>query len=116
MSWVAGAERFYAPKDASCRFRSPSGGLVLHRVDPDLPVDLVTFEVVSHRLWQICDEMGATLRKVSGSPVATEAADFATMIADESGAGVYMGPYVLNHAVVLEDIISWTLIHRVENP
>ena len=38
------------------------------------------------------------------------------MIADEGGAGVYMGPYVLNHAVVLEDIIAWTLAHRAENP
>ena len=116
MSWVAGAERFYSPGDGSRRFRPSPGGLALHGVDPDLPVDLVTFEVVSHRLWQICDEMGATLRRVSGSPVATEAADFATMIADESGAGVYMGPYVLNHAVVLEDIIAWTLIHRADNP
>ena len=38
------------------------------------------------------------------------------MIADENGAGVCMGPYVLNHAVVLEDIIAWTLIHRADNP
>ena len=116
MSWVAGAERFYAPEEGSRQLRPSPSGLALHRVDPELPVDLITFEVVSHRLWQICDEMGATLRKVSGSPVATEAADFATMIADENGAGVYMGPYVLNHAVVLEDIISWTLIHRADNP
>ena len=50
MSWVAGAERFYSPEDDSRRFR-PSPALALHRVDPDLPVDLVTFEVVSHRLW-----------------------------------------------------------------
>ena len=115
MSWVAGAERFYSPEDGSRRIQ-PSPKLSLHAADPDFPVDLVTFEVVSHRLWQICDEMGATLRRVSGSPVATEAADFATMIADETGAGVYMGPYVLNHAVVLEDIIAWTMNHRADNP
>ena len=115
MSWVVGAERFYSPEDGSPRFRKPPG-LALHTTQGSPSVDLVTFEVVSHRMWQICDEMGATLRKVSGSPVATEAADFATMIADESGAGVYMGPYVLNHAVVLEDIIAWTLNHRAENP
>ena len=115
MSWVAGAERFYSPEDGSRRIRH-SPKLALHAADPDLPVDLVTFEVVTHRLWQICDEMGATLRRVSGSPVATEAADFATMIADETGAGVYMGPYVLNHAVVLEDIIAWTMNHRADNP
>ena len=89
MSWVAGAERFYAPEEGSRKLCASPSGLALHRVDPELPVDLITFEVVSHRLWQICDEMGATLRKVSGSPVATEAADFATMIADEHGAGVY---------------------------
>ena len=115
MSWVAGAERFYSSA-GGFRRSGPSPGLRLHGVESRLSVDLVTFEVVSHRLWQICDEMGATLRKVSGSPVATEAADFATMIADENGAGVYMGPYVLNHAVVLEDIIAWTLNHRTDNP
>jgi N-methylhydantoinase B len=115
MSWVVGAERFYSPADGNRQVQH-SPALPLHQVEPDFAVDLVTFEVVSHRLWQICDEMGATLRKVSGSPVATEASDFATMIADETGAGVYMGPYVLNHAVVLEDIIGWTINHRVDNP
>ncbi len=115
MSWVEGAERFYSPADGNRQARV-STTPPLHEVATDFAVDLVTFEVVSNRMWQICDEMGTTLRKVSGSPVATEAADFATMIADETGAGVYMGPYVLNHAVVLEDIIGWTLNHRAENP
>ena len=46
-------------------------------------VDFVTDEVLSHRLWHICDEAGVTIRHVSGSPAATEANDFMTVIANE---------------------------------
>ncbi len=115
MSWVTGAERFYGSVEGDREFES-LGHVTLHTGREDLSVDLISYEVIRHRLWQICDEMGATLRRVSGSPVATEASDFATMIADEKGAGVFMGPFVLNHAVVLEDIIRWTLQNRALNP
>ena len=38
------------------------------------------------------------------------------MFADESGATVFMGPFCLNHAVVLEDIVRWTIENRAGNP
>lgn len=39
-------------------------------------VDPITFEIIRHKLWQITDEMGLTLKRVSGSPTTTEAHDF----------------------------------------
>ena len=47
--------------------------------------DPVTFEVLRHRLWQINDEQGKTIIRVSGSPVATEGNDFNVAIADAAG-------------------------------
>ena len=35
--------------------------------------DLITFEVVRHRLWQINDEQGRSIINVSGSPVPVHA-------------------------------------------
>src|ERR671917_1885695 len=56
--------------------------------------DPITFEVLRHRLWQINDEQGRTIINVSGSPVAYEANDMNTVIADPSGATVFVGPYM----------------------
>lgn len=39
-------------------------------------LDPVTFEIVSHRLWQVTEDMASTIKNVSGSPVATETDDF----------------------------------------
>ena len=44
--------------------------------DPAHEVDPITLEVVGHKLWQINDEQGQALKKISGSPVATDANDF----------------------------------------
>ena len=44
--------------------------------------DLITFEVVRHRLWQINDEQGRSIINVSGSPVASETNDFNVALAD----------------------------------
>jgi len=59
--------------------------------------DLVTFEVVRHRLWQINDEQGRSIINVSGSPVASETNDFNVAIADADGNLICIGPYVLFH-------------------
>ncbi|HZU04617.1 MAG TPA: hydantoinase B/oxoprolinase family protein [Chloroflexota bacterium] len=47
-----------------------------------------------YTLWQINDEQGRTIINVSGSPVAYEANDMNTVIADPSGATVFVGPYM----------------------
>jgi N-methylhydantoinase B len=63
--------------------------------------DLVTFEVLRHRLWQINVEYAQTLHLVSGSPVASEGSDFNTTIADAEGNLIGVGPYVQVHLSAL---------------
>ena len=48
---------------------SIKGGLKLHR-DYDEHIDPVTYEVIRHSLWNINLEHGATIQRISGSPVA----------------------------------------------
>lgn len=59
--------------------------------------DLITFEVVRHRLWQINDEQGRSIINVSGSPVASETNDFNVALSDAEGNLICIGPYVLFH-------------------
>src|SRR4030043_902604 len=59
--------------------------------------DLITFEVLRHRLWQINDEQGRSIINVSGSPVASEVNDFNVGLADAQGTLVCLGPYNLFH-------------------
>ena len=115
MSWVAGADRYYAEL-TPVRELKISPCLKLHALEEPVQVDFVTDEVLSHRLWHICDEAGVTIRHVSGSPVATEANDFMTVIADENGDVVFMTPYLLYQATVFEPMIKWTLQNRSESP
>lgn len=69
-------------------------------------VDPVTFEILKHRLWQINDEQGTTLKRVSGSPVASEVQDFNVGIADPSGRLVVTGMHLLAHVTGLSEVIS----------
>ena len=39
-------------------------------------IDPITFEVIRHKLQAITEEQAITLKRVSGSPVVTEATDF----------------------------------------
>ncbi len=59
--------------------------------------DLITFEVLRHRLWQINDEQGRSIINVSGSPVASEVNDFNVGLADAQGNLICLGPYNLFH-------------------
>ncbi len=115
MSWVAGAERYYGELTPSDELKiAPK--LHLHRPETLPDVDFITEEVLSHRLWHICDEAGLTIRHISGSPVATEANDFMTVIADENGDVAFMTPYLLYQGTVFEPMIKWTLQNRSESP
>lgn len=69
-------------------------------------VDPVTFEVVKHRLWQINDEQGTTIRQISSSPIVTEANDFNVGLFTGDGELVSAGPYVLLHLTSMDDMIS----------
>jgi N-methylhydantoinase B len=114
MSWVANAERFNSRNKPAAELLIRK--VQLHRIPAGAEVDPITYEVLSHKLWQITDEIGTTIRKVSGSPIATEANDFVGVVTDEYGDVVYMGPYIIFHAGVMDLMIKWTLENRCENP
>ncbi|MBI4331172.1 MAG: hydantoinase B/oxoprolinase family protein [Chloroflexi bacterium] len=79
-------------------------------------IDPIAFEILRHRLFAINDEAAATLRAVSGSPVANEAYDFNTGITNAKGEVVATGIYVGVHAITLEAIIKGILDNYAENP
>ncbi|MBI4445832.1 MAG: hydantoinase B/oxoprolinase family protein [Acidobacteria bacterium] len=81
----------------------------LEPVSSKTKIDPVTLEVLSHRLWQINDEMGITLTKVSGSPVCTESKDFNTGLFLPDGSLVIVGAYVTHFVATLPFIIRSTL-------
>lgn len=90
--------------------------LKLFDYDPEHEVDPITLEVVAHKLWQINDEQGQALKKISGSPVATDANDFNVVLCDELGDIINIGPYYLPHAANVDFMVKWTVEHRSDNP
>ena len=89
--------------------------LALHR-DWDRDVDPVTYEVVRHNLWQINEEHGATIQRLSGSPVAMYALDLNPSILTEDAEFVYFGPYMQYMSGVTDTQVKWTLEYRSDNP
>lgn len=69
-------------------------------------IDPITYEVVKHRLWQINDEQGTTIRTVSSSPIVTEVNDFNVGLFTAEGQLVSAGPYVLFHITTMDEMIS----------
>jgi N-methylhydantoinase B len=112
---IPGSERFYSegrrPEPSQI---SPK--LKLFPYDRDHEVDPITLEVVAHKLWQINDEQGQALKKISGSPVATDANDFNVVLCDELGDIVNIGPYYLPHAANVDFMVKWTVVNRSDNP
>lgn len=79
-------------------------------------VDPLTYEVIRHRLWSVTDEMGEALKRMSGSPIVTDANDFDFAISDELGQEVQVGLYNTMLVGAVDLAIYWTLRHRAENP
>jgi N-methylhydantoinase B len=92
---------------------SPS--LELHR-DAEVDLDPVTFEVVRHNLWNINEEHGATIQRISGSPVAIYALDLNPSILTEDAEFVYFGPYMQYMSGVADTQVKWILENRADNP
>jgi N-methylhydantoinase B len=57
-------------------------------------IDPITYEVIRHALWHVNEEHGATIQRLSGSPVAMYALDLNPSILTEDGEFVYFGPYM----------------------
>jgi N-methylhydantoinase B len=114
MALIPGHERYSAVTELDKS--AVADDVTLHTVPDGFEVDKVTFEVLRHRLGQINDEQGTTLKQVSGSPIVTDAYDFNVTIADEVGETISFGPYVMFHASVTDLIIKWILEERSANP
>ncbi|WP_291048965.1 hydantoinase B/oxoprolinase family protein [Herbiconiux sp.] len=79
-------------------------------------VDALTYEVVRHRLWSVTEEMGEALKRMSGSPIVTDANDFDFAIGDEFGQEVQVGLYNTMLVGAVDLAVYWTLQHRATNP
>ncbi len=89
--------------------------LTLHR-DWETDLDPVTYEVIRHNLWNINEEHGATIQRISGSPVAIYALDLNPSILTEDAEFVYFGPYMQYMSGVTDTQVKWILEHRSDNP
>jgi N-methylhydantoinase B len=89
--------------------------LKLHRKAKRV-IDPVTFEVVRHALWNVNQEHGATIQRLSGSPVAMYALDLNPSILTEDAEFVYFGPYMQYMSGVTDTQVKWTLEYRSDNP
>ncbi len=79
-------------------------------------LDPVTFEVVRHGMWNINEEHGGTIQRISGSPIAMYALDLNPTIMTEDAEFVYVGPYMQYMSGVADTQVKWTLENRSENP
>jgi N-methylhydantoinase B len=79
-------------------------------------IDPITYEVVRHSLWHVNEEHGATIQRISGSPVAMYALDLNPSILTEDGEFVYFGPYMQYMSGVTDTQVKWILEYRSENP
>ena len=79
-------------------------------------IDPITYEVVRHSLWHVNEEHGATIQRLSGSPVAMYALDLNPSILAEDGEFVYFGPYMQYMSGVTDTQVKWILEFRSDNP
>lgn len=116
---IPGSEIFNSrPRDPEDLMARISPRLELHTVAQEQveAIDPLTYEVIRHRLWAITEEMGETLKRMSGSHAVTEANDFDFTICDELGAEVQVGLYNTGLVGSMDLAIYWTLEHRGDNP
>jgi len=116
---IPGSELFSSrPVDPDELARSLPTALPVHSVTQEQVdgLDPLTYEVVRHRLWSVTDEMGEALKRMSGSPIVTDANDFDFAISDELGQEVQVGLYNTMLVGAVDLAIYWTLRHRAVNP
>lgn len=71
-----------------------------------MKLDPITYEVVRHRLWQINDESGSTIRTIATSPIVVDGNDFNVGIFTREGRLAVTGPYVLTHVTTMDAVIQ----------
>ncbi|KZF03099.1 MULTISPECIES: hydantoinase B/oxoprolinase family protein [unclassified Rhodococcus (in: high G+C Gram-positive bacteria)] len=118
-SAIPGSEIFSSrPVDPDALARALPPTLPVHTVTQQQidELDPLTYEVIRHRLWSVTDEMGEALKRMSGSPIVTDANDFDFAISDELGQEVQVGLYNTMLVGAVDLAIYWTLQHRATNP
>ncbi|TQS45230.1 hydantoinase B/oxoprolinase family protein [Cryptosporangium phraense] len=116
---IPGSEHFASrPADPAELAAQLPGTLEIHQVAQDRidELDPLTYEVIRHRLWSVTEEMGEALKRMSGSPIVTDANDFDFAICDELGQEVQVGLYNTMLVGAVDLAIYWTLRHRATNP
>jgi N-methylhydantoinase B len=116
---VAGSEQFSSrPVDPDVLAASLPDSLPVHTVTQEQidALDPLTYEVIRHRLWSVTEEMGEALKRMSGSPIVTDANDFDFAIGDELGQEVQVGLYNTMLVGAVDLAIYWTLANRADNP
>ena len=116
---IPGSEIFSSrPVDPDELQRSLPSKLVTHTVTAEQidALDPLTYEVIRHRLWSVTDEMGEALKRMSGSPIVTDANDFDFAISDELGQEVQVGLYNTLLVGAVDLAVYWTLRNRAVNP
>lgn len=116
---IPGSEIFSSrPIDPDTLSRMIGPTVPIHTVTQEQidAVDPLTYEVIRHRLWSVTDEMGEALKRMSGSPIVTDANDFDFAISDELGQEVQVGLYNTMLVGAVDLAIYWTLRHRAQNP
>jgi N-methylhydantoinase B len=112
---ILGSQRYTSrPIDPQEFVRELPESLPLHTTTPEASdaLDPLTYEVVRHRLWSVTDEMGETLKRMSGSTIVTDANDFDFAISDELGQEVQVGLYNTMLVGAVDLAIYWVLKHR----
>src|SRR5258707_4459002 len=116
---IIGSERYTSrPIDPEQFVHELPESLQLHTTSPQASyaLDPLTYEVVRMRLWSVTDEMGETLKRMSGSPIVTDSNDFDFTVNDEMGQLVQVGLYNTMLVGAIDMALSWTLKNRVDNP
>jgi N-methylhydantoinase B len=116
---IPGSEYFSSrPVDPAVLASALPASLPVHTVTQEQidNLDPLTYEVIRHRLWSVTEEMGEALKRMSGSPIVTDANDFDFAICDEVGQEVQVGLYNTMLVGAVDLAIYWTLQHRADNP
>lgn len=116
---IPGSERFESrPADPEQLAASLPDSLPIHSVTQEQidALDPLTYEVIRHRLWSVTEEMGEALKRMSGSPIVTDANDFDFAICDELGQEVQVGLYNTMLVGAVDLAVYWTLENRAVNP
>jgi len=79
-------------------------------------VDPITLEILSHKMWQVADEAGITVRRVSGSVVTIEAKDMIAALCDAEGNIIQCGVGVTCHSGIARFAVKHIMETYSESP